>query len=280
MKTLLLLGLGLILGVVSVPLWPAKAEVTDIHQTVLTARDRVTELAATERVDPVPVPIYVETPTPTPQLTAGATPMRRPTRAPVTPAPGATPRHLTHDVTAADRRYPGGAPLDKPTIETWVARYTNEERQAVGLAPLVQDPAIADIARAHSESMVEFGLNHVIRGQEPTDRALDAGYDCRAYNADGSYSYGLSENISEYPRVMMWGLALGTSSGRPVEFNSDGRDMARMLVNEWMNSPGHRANILDQDARRIGVGVAIKETTEYGWTLETVYTTQNFSACQ
>ena len=47
-----------------------------------------------------------------------------------------------------------------------------------------------------------------------------------------------------------------------------------------MNSPGHRANILDPDSRRIGVGVAVDLSDEHGWASETLYATQNFSSCK
>jgi len=47
--------------------------------------------------------------------------------------------------------------------------------------------------------MISSGIfAHDIHGKGPTGRALEAGYNCRAYNEDGSYSYGLSENIYEY----------------------------------------------------------------------------------
>ena len=72
----------------------------------------------------------------------------------------------------------------------------------------------------------------------------------------------------------------GPTRWRPDEFEANSRAMAYGLVRGWMESPGHRANILDEDARRIGVGVAIVESPEYGWTHETVFATQNFSACR
>ena len=173
--------------------------------------------------------------------------------------------------------YPGGAALDKPDMERWILHYTNEEREAAGLEQFAHDTDISDIARAHSEAMITFGYGHRIQGRGPTDRALAAGYNCKAYHADGSYSYGLSENIYEYHRVYMWSV-LG-SSGEPVGFIADAQDMAKALVHGWMNSPGHRANIMDAGSRRIGVGVAIEETSKYGWATETVFATQNFSSC-
>ena len=180
-------------------------------------------------------------------------------------------------------RYPGEGPLSSGDVESWIVRFTNDERERAGLQPFVHDPAISTIARAHSEKMVRFGLTHVIQGKDATDRALAAGYDCRAFRGDGTYSYGLSENVAEHPRVTEWsgvGFVGGPTTWSPVGFDSDSRAMAHGLVMGWMGSPGHRANILDRDARKIGVGVAITEAPDNGWTHETVFATQNFSECR
>ena len=207
------------------------------------------------------------------------------------PAPVAlTPIHTVKKTTilptrasTPSKKFPGDRPLEVTAIEEWVIRLTNEEREKAGLRPFDHDPAISDIARKHSEQMILHGYGHEVLGKDPTDRALAAGYDCRAYYGDGSYSYGLSENIYEYPRVTRW---TGTRYGRggtewhPVDWLSDAKQAARGLVQGWMDSPGHRANILDRDSRRIGVGVATELSNKYGWTLETLYATQNFSNCK
>ena len=83
-------------------------------------------------------------------------------------------------------------------------RLTNDERERAGLDPFVHDPAISNIARGHSERMVRLGLTHIIEGRDPTDRAPAAGYDCRAFRSDGSYSYGLSKNVAEHPGATGW----------------------------------------------------------------------------
>ena len=36
------------------------------------------------------------------------------------------------------------------------------------------------------------------------------------------------------------------------------------VVKQWMNSPGHRANILNSDYEELGVGYAYKSGSEYG----------------
>ena len=176
--------------------------------------------------------------------------------------------------------YAGGQPLSPSRIEKWIFHYTNAEREAAGLRSLIHDPAISTIAREHSRNMTRFGLYHEIHGKDPTDRALEAGYNCRAYRGDGSYSFGLSENIYEYPKITEW----STMSTKivPTSFHSD-QTMAFALVQGWMNSSGHRRNILDSSARRIGVGVAIREhriARSAGLHQETAFATQNFSSCQ
>ena len=173
----------------------------------------------------------------------------------------------------------GEGKLDRRGIESWVIEFTNEERENEGLEPFQHDPAISGIARSHSETMALTGVfSHSIGGKDATDRAIDAGYNCRAYHGDGSYSYGLSENIASRPRVSLW-KGLG-SRWWPEEYVADSKAMARLLVEQWMNSPGHRQNILDRQARKIGVGVAVTEEVKYGNISETVYGTQNFSACE
>ena len=235
--------------------------------------------AVTRRIDP--------TVTPEPSITP-ASPDTVPTRVTVSPVT-ATPPRPTKTPTAeasveetSDLKYPGNDPLDRDAVENWLIRFTNEERKKAGLKPFIHDPSISEIARIHSENMVKLGYGHVVQGSGPTDRALAAGYDCRAYRSDGSYSYGLSENIAKHPRVTLWsgtGSLSGKVTWRPVTFHIDSHTMARGLVDGWMNSPGHRANILDSRARRVGVGVAIPESTKSGWIEETVFATQNFSQC-
>ena len=48
----------------------------------------------------------------------------------------------------------------------------------------------------------------------------------------------------------------------------DQKKLAKDLVDGWMKSPGHRANILNAQLRYIGVGVAHSDNY--------IYATQNF----
>jgi uncharacterized protein YkwD/stress response protein SCP2 len=101
---------------------------------------------------------------------------------------------------------------------------TNAERAAAGLPPLAHDPGLAAVAQAYSTDMATRGFySHTSpEGLEPWDRARAAGCPHR----------GIGENI-----------ACGQRS--PSE-----------VVQGWMNSPGHRANILKADFTHLGIGFA------------------------
>ncbi|MFD3485470.1 CAP domain-containing protein [Streptomyces sp. NPDC058665] len=103
-----------------------------------------------------------------------------------------------------------------------VVALTNAERGSAGLRPLAGDPRLTAAAQAHSDDMVARGFySHTgLDGRQPWDRAVAAGCTHRV----------IGENI-----------ACGQRS--PAE-----------VVRGWMDSPGHRANILKPDFTHIGVG--------------------------
>ncbi|PKT74689.1 stress protein [Streptomyces populi] len=114
------------------------------------------------------------------------------------------------------------AGLDRTARE--VIALTNTERASAGLAPLTADVRLTAAAQAHSADMVarDFYAHTAPEGGRPWDRAAAAGCTHRA----------IGENI-----------ACGQRS--PAE-----------VVRGWMDSPGHRANILKPDFTHIGIGLA------------------------
>lgn len=124
-------------------------------------------------------------------------------------------------------------------------------------------------------------FSHVIGNKDANDRARAAGYDCKSpVKADGTYLVGLAENIAKHPRVSLYRGYVGRPrSWYPAEFAADAEAMARAIVSGWMNSPGHRDNILNEGYRRIGVGVAVLETVKHNHQDEEILATQNFSSC-
>ncbi|QNP69950.1 CAP domain-containing protein [Streptomyces roseirectus] len=98
----------------------------------------------------------------------------------------------------------------------------NEERAKVGCSPLAANSALADLARKFSEDMAARGFfDHTDPdGKSPWDRAAAAGVGDLA-----------GENIAR------------------------GQADAASVMEAWMNSPGHKANILNCDFKTLGVGV-------------------------
>ena len=173
-------------------------------------------------VAPPPAPAETPSPAPRPESSAPGTPADAPTTSPRPSAAATTPRE-----TAA------AAPAPSPTVtatvtpavlgvEAEVLSLVNAERAKAGCGPVVADAPLAAVARAHSADMRDQGFfaHENLAGQSPFDRAAAAGLTARA------------ENIAR------------------------GQQDAAGVMASWMDSPGHRANILDCDLRSLGVGVA------------------------
>ena len=107
--------------------------------------------------------------------------------------------------------------------EQQVVNLTNQEREQRGLPALAINPALTISARDHAKNMAAAQtLAHTLNGSSMTSRIKGSGY--------------------QY-------LAIGEN----VAFN---QPTPESVVQSWMESPGHRANILNKTFTEIGVGVA------------------------
>lgn len=110
----------------------------------------------------------------------------------------------------------------RPDLEAKMLEMVNEERVKNGLKPLVADPEMAAVARLHSRDMF----------------------------ARGYFSHNTPEGKDPFDRMRAQG----------VRFLTAGENLAlaqtlRMAHNGLMNSPGHRANILNPSYGRLGIGI-------------------------
>lgn len=115
-----------------------------------------------------------------------------------------------------------------------VVALTNAERTRAGLRPLAVDALLTNAAQAHSADMVAraFYSHTSPDGSEPWHRAAAAGSTRRT----------IGENIA------------------------CGQRSAAEVVQGWMDSPGHRANILKPAFTHIGVGFAGGGSAGTYWT--------------
>ena len=135
----------------------------------------------------------------------------------------------------------GSSPIAANQIEKRAFELTNAARERTGLPPLVWASELRAMARAHSENMVRLGFfSHVTPdGSRMTDRARAAGV---------QHFRALGENIA---------------------YNQGYDDPGGFAVENWMLSPGHRANILNPEFQESAIGVFVAADG-------TVYLTQEF----
>jgi uncharacterized protein YkwD len=116
----------------------------------------------------------------------------------------------------------------------------NQQRAANGIGPLVENAALSTASAGYSQRMVAQGFfgHESPDGGTLVQRLTDAGY----LGDDDAWVVG--ENIG-------WGQAsLAT---------------ARSMVTAWMNSPGHRENLLSADYTQVGLGLALGTPTDQTW---------------
>ena len=131
-------------------------------------------------------------------------------------------------ITNPDLIYPGQV-LNIPQLdsnvtefEREVIRLVNVERAKNGLKPLTENWELSRVARYKSQDMVD-----------------------NRYFSHTSPTYG-----SPFQMIRAFGLSFRTA-GENIAY---GQRTPQVVVNAWMNSSGHRANILNASYTQIGVG--------------------------
>ncbi len=136
--------------------------------------------------------------------------------------------------------------------EQFMLELVNAERAKTGAQPLVFNSNLNDSADSHSNWMIATDtFSHTgVSGSTPHLRMINAGY-----SFTGSWTS--AENIA-------W-----VSTRAPTGL----QDEVQLLHTNLMNSPGHKANILNGDFREIGIGF---DTGAYqSW--DGAFVTQNFA---
>ena len=116
------------------------------------------------------------------------------------------------------------------TLMSEIVGLSNKEREKQGAPPLSVDRYLEEAALGHSEEMARlnyFSHTSPVEGRESSAKRI---------KLTGCNARKMGENLafSSYP------------------FNT----LAERTVQGWMNSPGHRRNLLDPSFTHIGIGVA------------------------
>jgi uncharacterized protein YkwD len=156
-------------------------------------------------------------------------------------------------------RSPAQPDINIASLEMEVHNGINRERRINGLPELNWDSDLGNIARTHSEDMASrnYFEHDSPEGCDPTCRGSKIGYRC--YKDYGSYYMeGVAENIYQgnlYDSITYL-------NGIPIHDWNDAEEIAHQTVQGWMNSPGHRENILTDTYTEGGIGIAISDDSE------------------
>lgn len=235
---------------------------------------------------PLPTTTPAPVSSPATQTTTMPSTIPKTTQTTVTTVPTATPTPaFTAQITLAVTRVPGQPPSDTYTSKTEGAPYIdpsslearihaliNEQRQQNGLSTLSSDSFLASIARGHSYDMTlrSFFEHTNPDGMDARARGEWAGYPCvRDYET--YYTEGISENIAMVYRYDTYKnlVAPNGTVMETVYYWSTEEYIANKVVTGWMNSEGHRNNILDFHFQQEGIGVAFAPDNA-------IYITENF----
>lgn len=157
-----------------------------------------------------------------PTMNPGTSPTTNPGTNPVT-NPGASP---TTNRGKNPITNPGANPADKTSAsspyEQQVLQLVNKQRTDAGLGALMMDDKLSQMALAKAQDMYN---NNYFDHNSPT--------------------YG-----SPFQMMDKFQISYNTAG----ENIAKGQTSPEQVMNEWMNSPGHRANILNNTYTKIGVG--------------------------
>ena len=120
---------------------------------------------------------------------------------------------------------------DIPAVERIIVEMTNALRSGKKLGEVHSNAQLEAAAGAYAQYLAKSkSFSHTADGREAGDRITAAGYDWCS----------VGENLASH-----------------LDSNGfESRELARLAVEGWLNSPGHRDNLLAPHMTEIGVGVA------------------------
>ena len=149
-----------------------------------------------------------------------------------------TDTNTPSDTPSQDTNTPSETPSDEPVvsdsnyiaeIEQAIFQRVNQERAAAGLPALSYNTTMEHYARIKSKDMGDNGYfsHEDLQGKLITEQMKADGVSYRAWGENIAYIQGMSDNNA----------------------------LATKFMDNWMNSSGHRANILSTNFSSIGIGV-------------------------
>ena len=145
-------------------------------------------------------------------------------------------------------------------LEHYLLELINASRADAGLGALTMELNLNQSANDHSEWMSDnLRFSHTgVNGSSSSQRMISA-----ETEIGPGYNWGSAENIAARP-------GFTSESDR-------GREQVELIHADFMNSSGHRDNILDADFTHVGLGITYGPMSYDGTVLQSVVVTQNFA---
>lgn len=137
----------------------------------------------------------------------------------------------------------GSTSIDVPALQRLMLDLINADRQANGLSAVAWDEGAAQAATAHAEDMAAQGyFSH---------------WNTKGWGPDVRYGLAGGTDVIKENVASQWRRY---DDGRPAPID-DWSEVVREAQTGLMNSPGHRANILDPFHTHVGIGIAYNAQT-------------------
>jgi uncharacterized protein YkwD len=172
------------------------------------------------------------TPTTPPTTPPTASPTKPPTASPTTPPATPTVRPTTPAPAPTTTTAPPTGGSQTQQYQAEVIRLVNVERSKAGCQALTANSALTKAAQAHAQDMLSHNY----------------------------FSHNSQDGTSPFTRM----TAAGYRWSSAAENIAAGQHTPADVMTSWMNSSGHRANILNCGLKNIGVGYAAGSGATYG----------------
>ncbi len=182
---------------------------------------------------PTPRPTSTRTPLPTwtpTRRSPTATFTPRPPTPTYTPQPPTATSEPTYTATPATCVFSGNA-----SFETTLVNLINQERSSQGISPLIVSSQLTAAARQHSRDMA-----------------------CNDF-----FSHTGSDGSSPFDRMAWSGFSF-TAAAENIYAGSGPYNSPQQAFNGWMNSSGHRINMLNATYTHVGIGYIYCASSTYG----------------
>lgn len=169
--------------------------------------------------------------------------------------------------------------LNLNLLEQTLIYFTNKVRRNYRLKPFSHENKLRTAARLHSLEMARLDyFSHespISKNRKLSDRLKNTGLSLSntIMGENIGFDYFLKiADVPYYKRLYKgkW-LYIHHKTGEPIGYQTY-QEFASQMVKKWMESPGHRKNILNRKFDRIGIGIAVGIINEF----QAIYVTQNF----